>query len=91
MILYCYIGYAHSSLSLFLCTEVVRRGSRRLNHKELVYRYSTPLVPTVKMRFEKARCSRTTPNSCQRPLHTLLSLLMGSRGLAAVEPFGNSV
>ena len=57
MILYCYIGYAHSSLSLFLCTEVVRRGSRRLNHKELVYRYPTPLVPTVKMRFEKARCS----------------------------------
>ena len=32
---------------------------------------ATHLVPTVKMRFEKVRYSRTTPNS---RLYTLLSL-----------------
>ena len=31
-------------------------------------------ITTVKMRFEKVRYSRTTPNSRQRLLHTLLSL-----------------
>ena len=49
--------------------EKVRGGSRGLNHSETVYRYPTHLVPTVKMRFEKVRYSRTTPNSRQRLLH----------------------
>ena len=31
----------------FLCTEVVRGGSRGLNHSETVYRYPTHLVTTV--------------------------------------------
>ena len=30
----------------FLCTEVVRGGSRGLNHSETVYRYPTHLVPS---------------------------------------------
>ena len=54
--------------------EKVRGGSRGLNYSETVYRYPTHLVTTVKMRFEKVRYSRTTPNSRQRLLHTLLSL-----------------
>ena len=32
----------------FLCTEVVRGGSLRLNHPEQVYRYHTHLDPLVK-------------------------------------------
>ena len=34
----------------------------------------THLVPPVKMWFGKFRYSRTTPSSCERPLHTLRSL-----------------
>ena len=49
-------------------------GSLWLNHSEIVYRYPTHLVTTVKMRFEKVRYSRTTPNSRQRLLHAFLSL-----------------
>ena len=68
----------------FLCTEVVRGGSRGLNHSETVYRYPTHLVTTVKMRFEKVRYSRTTPNSRQRLLHTFFLctevVREGSRG-----------
>ena len=48
--------------------EKVRGGSRGLNHSVTVYRYPTHLVTTVKMRFEKVRYSRTTPNSRQRLL-----------------------
>ena len=44
------------------------------------------------MRFEKVRYSRTTPNSRQRLLHTLLSVVReGSRRFEGVEPLGNSV
>ena len=56
----------------FLCTEVVREGSRRFAVVEPLG--NTHLVTTVKMRFEKVRYSRTTPNSRQRLLHTFLSL-----------------
>ena len=68
---------AYSALKWF---EKVRGGSGGggggggFNHSAIVYRYPTQLVPTVKMRFEKVRYSRTTPNSRQRLLHTLLSL-----------------
>ena len=62
----------HMILEIARCVEFCH-GSRGLNHSETVYRYPTQLV-TVKMRFEKVRYSRTTPNSRQRLLHTLLSL-----------------
>ena len=61
----------HLSFSALKWFEKVCRG---LNHSETVYRYATHLVPTVKMRFEKVRYSRTTPNSRQRLLHTFFSL-----------------
>ena len=64
----------HLAFSALKWFEKVRGGSRGLNHSETVYRYPTHLVTTVKMRFEKVRYSRTTPNSRQRLLHTLLSL-----------------
>ena len=64
----------HLSFSALKWFEKVRGGSRGFNHSEIVYRYPTHLVPTVKMRFEKVRYSRTSPNSRQRLLHTLLSL-----------------
>ena len=64
----------HLAFSALKWFEKVRGGSLWLNHSEIVYRYPTHLVPTVKMRFEKVRYSRTTPNSRQRLLHTLLSL-----------------
>ena len=61
----------HLAFSALKWFEKVRGGSRGLNHSETVSRYPTHLVTTVKM---KVRYSRTTPNSCQRLLHTLLSL-----------------
>ena len=64
----------HLAFSALKWFEKVRGGSRGLNHSETVYRYPTHLVTTVKMRFDKVRYSRTTPNSCQRLLHTLLTL-----------------
>ena len=64
----------HLAFSELKWFEKVRGGSRGLNHSETVYKYPTHLVTTVKMRFEKVRYSQTTPNSCQRLLHTLLSL-----------------
>ena len=54
--------------------EKVRGGSLQLNHQELVYRHLTHLVSPVKVRFEDVLYSRTTPNSCERSLHTLFSL-----------------
>ena len=58
-----------------ICTRIAKlEGSLQLNHDELVYRYPTPLVLPVKMRFEKVRYTRTTPNPRQRLLHTLHSL-----------------
>ena len=61
----------HLAFSALKWFEKVRGGSRGLNHSVIVYRYPTQLVPTV---FEKVRYCRTTPNSRQRLLHTLLSL-----------------
>ena len=60
--------------------------------KVRVYRYPTHLVPTVKMRFEKVRYSRTTPNSRQN-FYTpcFLCTEVGSRRFEGVEPLGNSV
>ena len=52
----------------------VRGGSLRLNHPEVAHRYPRHPVPPVKMLLGKVRYSRTTPNSCERHLHTLLSL-----------------
>ena len=40
-----------------------------MNNPEQVYRYQTHLDPLVKVRY-----SRTTSNSCDREMHTLLSL-----------------
>ena len=71
----------HTLLSL-----KVRKGSMRLKHPELVYKYHAHLVSPVKMLLEKVRYSRTTPISCQRTLHALLSLrLCGSRRFDALE------
>ena len=58
----------------YLCSEVVRGGSLRLNLPELVHRYPTDLVPPVKKQFEKVRSSRTTPNSCMRKTSTHLAI-----------------
>ena len=67
----------HLVFSVLKWFEKVRGGSLWLNHSEIVYRYPTHLVTT---RFKKVRYSRTTPNSRQRLLHTLLSLhCSGSR------------
>ena len=63
--------------------DEVREGSVQSNHSELTSKTSTHLAFSalkwfekvrVKMRFEKVRYSRTTPNSRQRLLHTLLFL-----------------
>ena len=45
-----------------------------LNHPELVHKHPAHLASPVKIKLEKVRHSRTTPNSCGRTLHTLLSL-----------------
>ena len=44
----------------YLCDDVVRHPAH--------------LASPVKMKLEKVRYGRTTPNSCERTLHTLLSL-----------------
>ena len=46
----------------------------RLNHPELVHKHPAHLASPVKMKLEKVRYSRTTPNSCERTLYSLLSL-----------------
>ena len=47
----------------------------RFNHAELArHQHPAHLVSPVKMKLEKVRYSRTTPNSCERTLHTLLSV-----------------
>ena len=79
----------HLSFSALKWFEKVRGGSRGLNHSETVYRYPTHLVTTVKMRFEKVRYSRTTPNS--RHFYTPCFLCTevvreGSRRFEGVEP-----
>ena len=53
-----------------------------LNHPELVHKHLYTLLLLV----EKVRYSRTTPNSCNRTLHTLLSLVReGSRRFDVLE------
>ena len=80
---------------LDMCVHAsVREGSRGLNHSETVYRYPTHLVTTVKMRFEKVRYSRTTPNSRQRlltPCFLCTEVVReGSRRFEGVEPLRNT-
>ena len=45
-----------------------------LNYPKLVHKHPAHLASLVKMYLGKVRYSRTTPNSCERTLHTLLSL-----------------
>ena len=45
-----------------------------LNHPELVHKHPAHLASPVKMKLEKVPYSRTTPNSCERTLYSLLSL-----------------
>ena len=47
----------------------------RLNHPELVHKHPAHLASPVKMKLENVRYSRTTPNSCEKTLHSLLCLL----------------
>ena len=57
-----------------------------LNSPQLVHKHPAHVVSPVKMELEKVRHSRTTPNSCQRTLHALLSLrLCGSRKFEEVR------
>ena len=49
-----------------------------LNYPEPVHKHPAQIASPLKM-LEKVRYSRTTPNSCERTLHTFLSLkLCGS-------------
>ena len=45
-----------------------------LNHPELVHKHPAHLVSPVTLLLAKVRYSRTTLNSCDKPLHTLLAL-----------------
>ena len=45
-----------------------------LNHPERVQKYPANLVSPVKKSLETVRYCRTTPNACERPLDSLLSL-----------------
>ena len=55
-----------------------------MNHLELVLKHPVHLSSPVKW---KGEYSRTTPNACERPLHTLLALRgSGSRRFEALEP-----
>ena len=67
------IHYHEARLQL-LRRKLVREGSMKSNHPELVCKHPTHLVPQVKVELEKVRYSRTAPNSCERPLHALLAL-----------------
>ena len=74
----CAKNCTHLAISVMMWFEKVRKGSMRLKHPELVHKYPAHLVSPVKMWLEKVQYSRTTPISCQRTLHALLSLRLCS-------------
>ena len=45
-----------------------------LNYSDLVLKYPAHLASSVKLYLEKFRHRRTNPISCERTLHTFLSL-----------------
>ena len=63
-----------------------------MNHPELLHKHPALLVSHVTMYIEKVRYSQTTPNSCYKPLHTLLSTVcddvvrVGSMRFNVLEP-----
>ena len=72
-----YIDFFHTSSGWFDWTKSSLtpslRGIQGVQGASL-HKHPALLVSPVTMYIEKVRYSRTTPNACDKPLHTLLSL-----------------
>ena len=62
------------AISATMWFEHVRRGSMHPNYPKLGLKHAAHFLCHVKVYLEKVQRSRTTPNTCVRTLHTLISL-----------------